>query len=232
MAKEKLLVIGARPKSIGHAVTSLWRDMVREDKVVTCGIAEEQIKLESLEDPVALGKVFQEVQPSRVVVTTGVNFPRNNGAPEGVDDGDFEYWMYRHWHTNCYLPMHVLMTWFEQDGEGYPPKGAHFVAVSSNSAHIARSQSMAYNSSKAALSMALRSAARDVGKAGLDMAVYGYEPGLVRGTPMSAKRGGTRMLGLPEGINRRTLASHIVNGLLWGGTEMNGVMVRLDAGEQ
>lgn len=197
--------------------------MVREDKVVTCGIAEEQIKLEILEDPVALGKVFQEVQPSRVLVTTGVNFPR------GTDD--FEYWMYRHWHTNCYLPLHVLMTWFEQEGDGYPPKGAHFVAVSSNSAHIPRSQSMAYNSSKAALSMALRSAARDVGKAGLDMAVYGYEPGLVRGTPMSAKRGGTRMLGLPEGIGRRTLASHIVNGLLWGGTEMNGTMHRIDAGE-
>jgi NAD(P)-dependent dehydrogenase (short-subunit alcohol dehydrogenase family) len=205
----------------------MWTDLY-DSPVQTVGVSGEEEVQCVLEDAEELGKVFAEFQPTKVVCTIGIN--------EARGEGDFEYWMMDHLRINCYLPMHVLMTWIEQASEGKvggPPAGAHFVAISSNSAHIPRSQSMAYNASKAALSMALRSAARDIGKAEWPMSVYGYEPGLIKGTPMSGERGGTRMLGpgLGQGLSRRTLAGQIVHNLAFGGAELNGVLMRIDAGE-
>lgn len=225
MSKERLLIFGARKKSLGHAIKGMWTD-VYDYNVKTVGISgDEDVTVEGLEPAETVSAIYQDFKPSKVVVTTGINKP--------LGDEDYEYWLTDHFHVNAYLPMHLLMTWLEQDGEGAPPDGAHFVAISSNSAHIPRSRSMAYNMSKAALSMGIRCAARDVAKAGIDMSVYGYEPGLIKGTPMSGERGGTRMLGpgLGRGLSRRTLAGQIVHNLAFGGAEQNGVLYRVDAGE-
>jgi hypothetical protein len=220
MSVGTLLVIGARKKSIGQMVAKMWSDMYDGD-VVTAGISGDEQEALVAEDGEETRRVLEKVKPDRVLVTIGKN--------EGWDDSGLEFteWMDDHFHTNVTLPMGILTDWLSLE----PPAGAHFVALSSNSAHIPRSQSMAYCSSKAALSMAIRCAARDVGKAGMDMSIYGWEPGLVKGTPMSGERGGTRMLGLPEGMPRRALANQIVNALAFGGPEYNGVLVRLDAGE-
>lgn len=218
-----LLVVGARKKSIGHAVAKMWADMF-DGKVVTAGISGDEDMHVDLENPADISRLIREVNPTRIVCTVGMNESFEDWGETG---GAFPDWMTRHLHVNVTLPMSLLGVWLEYE----LPKGAQFVAISSNSAHIPRSQSMAYCSSKAALSMAIRCAARDVGKAGIDLAVYGWEPGLVKGTQMSGERGGTRMLGLPEGMPRRALAQQIVNALAFGGTEYNGVLIRLDAGE-
>lgn len=222
MSEERLLIFGARKKSLGHAIGKMWND-IYERPLLTVGISGEEHMNVLIDDPDELGQVFQNFKPTKVVCTIGMNTE--------LGEGDFEYWMMDHLRTNAYLPMHILMTWLQQEGDGAPGAGAHFVAISSNSAHIPRSKSMAYGASKAALSMAIRCAARDVAKAEMPMSIYGYEPGLIKGTPMSGERGGTRMLGLPQGISRRTLAGQIVHNLGFGGTELNGVLMRLDAGE-
>lgn len=217
------MVFGARKKSLGQSVAKMWSDLY-DAPVQTVGISGEEDVQAFIEDAEELGKLISDFKPTKIVTTIGIN--------KELGEDDFEYWMMEHLRINCYLPMHILMTWLEQEGEGFPPHGAHFVAISSNSAHIARSKSMAYNASKAALSQAIRSAARDIGKAEIPMSVYGYEPGLIKGTPMSGERGGTRMLGVPEGMSRRTLAGQIVHNLAFGGAEQNGVLYRVDAGEQ
>lgn len=200
-------------------VQNMWGDMF-DGQTVTAGISGEEDHFVNYEDPEELKEFFNAHQPDRVLVTVGTNHPLS-------DSQNMEFWLSDHLHANVVIPMLILDAWLEAG----PPKGSHFVALSSNSAHIPRSQSMAYCASKAALSMAIRCAARDIGKAGMDLVVYGYEPGLVRNTPMSGKRGGTRMLGLPEGMPRRALAQQIVNGMAFGSTEFNGVLLRLDAGE-
>lgn len=215
----KLVVFGAQKKSIGQTVAKYWGEMF-DGKTVTAGISGEEDHTINLTDDEEVQKFLKKEKPDRVVVTVGMNVPMSDR--EGLD-----FWLSDHFQTNVILPMMVLENW---KAVGLPD-GGHFVVMSSNSAAIPRSGSMAYCASKAALSMAVRVAARDAGKAGVDFNIYGWEPGLVAGTPMSGKRGGTRMLGLPEGMPRRALAMQIVNALAFGGAEYNGVLVRLDNGE-
>lgn len=218
MSTPTLLIFGARKKSIGDGVRKMWSDMF-DGHVVTAGLSgdEEIDGLASDEDWVR--SVIRQVKPDRILCTIGKNQPRG--------ESDLYSWLADSMEVNVALPLSILEIWMEED----PPKGAHFVVISSNSAHIPRSQSMAYCASKAALSMAVRCAARDLQKADMDIVVYGWEPGLVKGTPMSEGRGGTRMLGLPQGIGRRALAHQIVSALAFGGAEYSGVLVRLDNGE-
>lgn len=219
MSAPTLLIFGARKKSIGDAVRKMWIDMFDDSHVVTAGLSGDEEIDGMAADEDWVRAVIEKVQPDRILVTIGVNQPRG--------EGDLYSWLSTAFETNVSLPMSILETWIDVD----PPKGAHFVVMSSNSAVIPRSQSMAYCASKAALSMAVRCAARDLQKAKMDLTVYGWEPGLVKGTPMSEGRGGTRMLGLPEGISRRALAHQIVSALAFGGAEYSGVLVRLDNGE-
>lgn len=223
MAVGTLLVIGARKKSLGRMVASLWSDMY-DSPAVTAGISGDEKEYLNLSDFKEIKDLLKAYQPDRVVVTVGVN---NFRLPRE----DFEDWMLEHLRVNVVLPMRVWEAWSEV---GFP-KGAHFVAISSNSAHIPRSGSMAYCASKAALSMAIRVAARDMGKRGAPMIVYGYEPGLIKGTPMTEglefAGPATRMLGLPDGLSKRAVATQIVMNLAYGGPELNGTLYRLDAGE-
>lgn len=220
MKAKTLLVFGARKKSIGDGVAKMWRDMF-DGRVVTAGVSGEEDFHVNYEDDEELKSVFEEVKPDHVLVTVGRNetLEDHNGLMEG--------WLSDHFDTNVVIPMSVLSAWLEFE----PSDTSHFVVISSNSAHIPRSGSMAYCASKAALSMAVRCAARDLQKAGIGPIVYGWEPGLVKGTPMSGKRGGTRMLSLPEGISRRALAHQIVGALAFGGAEYSGTLIRLDNGE-
>jgi NAD(P)-dependent dehydrogenase (short-subunit alcohol dehydrogenase family) len=215
-----LLIWGARKKSIGDACAKMWRDMF-DGHVVTAGISGQEDFLVNTSDDEEVRAMYQKVNPDHVLCTIG----RNESLEEY--GGPLEGWLQDLFDANVTTPMSLLSTWLECD----PPKGGHYVVISSNSAHIPRSQSMAYCATKAALSMAVRCAARDLQKADFDLTVYGWEPGLVKGTPMSDGKGGTRMLGLPQGISRRSLAHQIVGALAFGGAEYSGTLIRLDNGE-
>jgi NAD(P)-dependent dehydrogenase (short-subunit alcohol dehydrogenase family) len=215
-----LLIFGARKKSIGDGVRKMWTDMF-DGEAITAGISGEEEFTINLSDTDEVKALIEKVQPDHILCTVG----RNETLEEF--SGHLEPWLADHFDTNVIIPMSILSAWLEV---GAPDNG-HFVVVSSNSAHIPRSGSMAYCSTKAALSMAIRCAARDLQKAEMGPVVYGWEPGLVKGTPMSAESNGTRMLGLPQGIGRRALAHQIVGALGFGGAEYSGVLVRLDNGE-
>jgi hypothetical protein len=69
--------------------------------------------------------------------------------------------------------------------------------------------------------------------------IYGYEPGLLRGTPMTQEvkprtdAPPHRMPGVPAGgIDPARLAQLIGHNIAQGGYELNGTMIRLDGGEQ
>lgn len=220
MKAKTLLIWGARKKSIGDGVKKMWSDMF-DGHVVTAGISGEEDYLVNTSDDDEVAGLYNSVQPDHVLCTIG----RNETLEEY--NGPLEGWLQDHFDTNVTTPMSLLGSWIDVG----PPAGGHFVVISSNSAHIPRSLSMAYCASKAALSMAVRCAARDLQKAEMDLVVYGWEPGLVKGTPMSDGRGGTRMLGLPQGIGRRALAHQIVSALAFGGAEYSGTLIRLDNGE-
>lgn len=220
MKPKTLLIWGARKKSIGDGVAKMWRDMF-DGHVVTAGISGEENYLVHTSDDEEVRGLYSEVKPDHVLCTIG----RNESLEEYA--GPMEGWLQDLFDANVTTPMSLLNTWLDCD----PPKGGHYVVISSNSAHIPRSQSMAYCATKAALSMAVRCAARDLQKANFDLTVYGWEPGLVKGTPMSDGKGGTRMLGLPQGISRRSLAHQIVSALAFGGPEYSGTLIRLDNGE-
>lgn len=220
MKPKTLLIWGARKKSIGEAVKKMWLDMF-DGTVVTAGVSGEEDFLVNTSDDEEVRNLYNEVKPNHVLCTIG----RNESLEEY--GGPFEGWMQDLFDANVTTPMSLLNTWLECEIFS----GSHFVVMSSNSAHIPRSQSMAYCCTKAALSMAVRCAARDLQKAEIDLTVYGWEPGLVKGTPMSADKGGTRMLGLPQGMGRRALAHQIVSALAFGGAEYSGCLLRLDNGE-
>jgi NAD(P)-dependent dehydrogenase (short-subunit alcohol dehydrogenase family) len=165
-------------------------------------------------------RVLPDLRPyDNVVVTMGVN----------LDDAE-DPWGFKNMEVNFHGPMALARKWRDLKKPG------HFVVVSSNSAHIARSGSAAYCASKAAVSMGLRALARDA-EVGV---FYGWEFGLLAGTPMTrqvAERLGpdvplTRMRALPGGIPPEDASSHVVNALRYGWREMNGCMFRVDAGEQ
>jgi NAD(P)-dependent dehydrogenase (short-subunit alcohol dehydrogenase family) len=174
--------------------------------------------------------LLRVVQPNHIVYTAGVN------DPGGTWD--------EHFAVNCVGAMNLLECWqgMCSSDEVETPFDGHYVAISSNSAHIARTGSGMYCASKAALSMALRVAAREAGRAGLPFSVYGYEPGLLKGTPMTEEvkarlgRGAIplhRMVGVEaDGISRQWLALQIVHNLRNDGRPLNGCLLRLDAGEQ
>jgi NAD(P)-dependent dehydrogenase (short-subunit alcohol dehydrogenase family) len=113
-----------------------------------------------------------------------------------------------------------------------------FVAVSSNSAHVARSESAGYCASKAALSMAVRCAARRYAPLNT-FRIWGYEPGLILDSPMTEA---VRMSVRPDvplhripgnhTLRRGDLAQRIVDDIASGDRWLNGCMLRLDGGEQ
>jgi NAD(P)-dependent dehydrogenase (short-subunit alcohol dehydrogenase family) len=167
----------------------------------------------------------------------GVNTPQTD---------DFTTWLHTHYQANVIGPMKVLRAWQPFHNATMLkswPKPHHYVAISSNSARIARTNSMAYCATKAALSMALRVAAREASSS-TGHIVYGYEPGWLAGTPMSNEVqqhwGGhsvgtmhrMRGEGLAQGVSREDLAQQIVANLGVPGYALNGTLIGYDGGEQ
>jgi len=226
----RVLIVGARDGSLGQAIADTLGK--RSDfEVHTAGQSGDEMETVDVRSPASVVAVMDKVRPHSIISTVGVNL----GAPIG----ETGYWhsMRHSWDVNVEGPMRLLDTWIKGTF-GYE-KGFNqdqtFVAVSSNSAQIARRSSSAYCSSKAALSMALRCAARELGGAPL---VYGYEFGLLANTPMTVeteKRFGpsqSRMVGAKDGLDKWEAASAVVANLVAPWQGLNGVMLRLDAGEQ
>jgi NAD(P)-dependent dehydrogenase (short-subunit alcohol dehydrogenase family) len=258
----RLLVVGARPGSLGDHVRAVAMDQGFE--AVTAGIAGEQSRrLDVTYNYRTLRDILTELSPDHIVMTAGINLAINDVRYRFENVPQRKDWYYEHFHVNCMGPMNVLEVWLEilkaRENEDKTP-GHHYVAISSNSAHLARSDSAAYCASKAALSMALRVRAREISKtASHNAVVYGYEPGLLEDTPMtrdvaywlkekdpdrynenrdtSIQRAPVqmhRMPGFPNngGIDPSTLASLIIHNIKGGGAELSGCMLRIDAGEQ
>lgn len=234
-AKPNVLVVGARKGSLGMAIA----EEIRENEewlfgdVVTAGVSGEDYRLD-LMVTTRIAEVLSEVRPDIVVCTVGINQP----AP--ITDAFLPAVLHNSFATNVTGPIDLLRHFV-----GSPVRLERtsnikkFVAISSNSARIPRRNSVAYCASKAALSMALRVAARELAAKG-DVMVWGYEPGMLDGTPMSrevlrefpAGSAMHRMPGVPpEGIPPQELARRVVHDLGDSGYGTNGTMVPFDAGE-
>lgn len=225
--KPLVVVVGARHGSLGDFIANNVHRLGVE--VVRAGIATEPVHLDA-QDQERAEEVFHDLHPTHVVCTVGVN----DGLPVYAD----QWWCHADevMATNFLAPMKLLAA-FEQSTHGMP---GTFVAISSNSAHVARSSSAAYCASKAALSMAIRCAARDFTRARKPISVWGYEPGALTDTPMTVDvqkrlaRGVTmsRMLTDPAGMPVGAVARIVARDLLDSPLVLHGCMVRLDNGEQ
>lgn len=195
------------------------------DQVFTAGMSVHEDFQLNVQEPGSVREVLDRVRPRDIVVTAGINI----GEPIGSDS--YSAASIRSIGVNFVGVMEVLNQWMKLG----PDQDGAFVAISSNSSHIARRGSTAYCASKAALSMAIRCAAREIGGRPL---VYAYEFGLLMGTPMTqgteARFGPsqTRMVGAEKGLDVLAAAKAISNNLVapWHG--LNGALIRLDAGEQ
>lgn len=223
-----VLVVGSSPDSLGAAVRDALQ--ARALRVVTAGITGEERYLD-VTDPDNCKDVILRTRPKQIVVTAGINHGFTLRA-EGLRGA-----MHEHMAVNYIGVITVLTAWLEARAEYSETSNGQFVAISSNSAHIARRGSMAYCASKAALSMALRCAARETAEEGL--LVYGYEPGLLAGTPMTQQAAQDfpgplhRMPGVGQlGLSTRDFARTIATNLQHPNQALHGAMLRLDAGEQ
>lgn len=243
--RHRLLIVGAREGSLGEAVETLAREDLNGDfDVETAGIDQEMLGLD-ITDYNQVDDFFESIPlhayPMSIVCTVGMNVEHTIGAlhPPALQ---------REFEVNCTSVLNLLSAWWNvamMAPDGEVPHLHHFVAISSNSAQIARSQSLGYCASKAALSMGLRVAARALatGREWKDPCpvVYGYEPGWINDTPMSREvrerldhaTAATTVHRIPggRGIDRFSLANMIMNNLK-GGKALNGCMLRLDGGEQ
>lgn len=233
--KPDVLIVGAAEGSLGEAIANEMENGPYDfGKVTTVGLNEEMLRLDLL-DRGAVEHVLRHLQPDVVVCTAGVNLPADIGSSRMfLRLGDS-------FNNNVIGPMGLLQDFVSS---GVRPSREDsvkkFVAISSNSARIARRGSIPYCASKAALSMALRVAARELGSQG-EVTVWGYEPGLLAGTPMSEQTRrdfGTdeplhRMVGVPpDGIPPGDLAQQIVGDVATFSYAHNGLMIPFDGGEQ
>lgn len=231
--KPNVLVVGAAKGSLGQAIVDELRECDWEFGLVyTAGITDEETRLDLLRSP-RITEVLTGLRPDIIVCTVGVN------QPVDILDGFLPAKMANAFSTNVTgvmdLLRHFVVSPVRADRADNVKK---FVAISSNSARIARRNSIAYCASKAALSMALRVAARELAPGGQVM-VWGYEPGLLDGTPMTQETAAQfagplhRMPGVPpEGIPPRDLARRIVQDLATVSYAHNGLIIPFDANEQ
>lgn len=243
IVKPDVLVVGAARRSLGEAIVAeLVGSHWEFGSVKTAGITDEEIRLDLLSS-LRISEVLTQCRPDIIVCTVGIN------QPVDIVDAFLPAKMRNSFMTNVTGPMDLLRHFVASPVR--PERGdavKKFVAISSNSARIARRNSVAYCASKAALSMALRVAARELA-AGGKVAVWGYEPGLLDGTPMTEEVARAlpqaqhsldrapaplhRMPGVPpEGIPPEDLARQIVRDLATFSYAHNGLLIPFDAGEQ
>lgn len=237
----RLLVVGAREASLGEAVGRHAEGEWDACEVFTAGISGEEKYYCDLTVGVQVKQMLHDLRPDYIVCTVGEN------APASVTDGFLAAKLIASYQANVLGPM-LLLHHFLGSFQGESRYRKKFVAISSNSARIARSGSVPYCASKAALSMALRVAARDVAGKGTHLPlIWGYEPGLLAGTPMTEQTvrdfgnpienvGAPplhRMKGVgPMGLRVTDLAARIVMDLTYSGPGLHGCLFPYDAGEQ
>lgn len=221
------VVIGARPQSLGSAVSMALG-------YPTAGITTEAVRWDARHSYAALYNALG-YHPRVIVNTVGINVPTEPGL---------------HSQTPLVMNMNyeqhqrLVNEWYEwtKDGVrdwGYAP--GVYVAVSSNSAHIARSPSSAYCASKAALSMGMRSTARWFASNGEHYYCLIVEPGWMAGTPMSDEvtknlDADARVHRIPgvrqtDGLLPQVVAEQIKL-MVQHPRAYNGCPVRMDGGEQ
>lgn len=221
---DRLLIIGAKQGSLGECVYEEAQAFGYD--VVTAGISGEDIRIDVTNGTSTYGTLRKHKPFHHVVCTAGINMM-------GADLSALQMQM----RVNFFGHMSLLDAWTKawRMYSGDVPLGAlNFVSVSSNSAHIPRSNSAGYCASKAALTMGMQCMARKFGHAGEPFCVWVVEPGWMEGTPMSKEIEKTfptahRMPGLIN-IRPSYVAQFIVNGLEIG-MALNGTVHRLDRGE-
>jgi NAD(P)-dependent dehydrogenase (short-subunit alcohol dehydrogenase family) len=227
-----VLVVGARPGSLGDVIR---KELAAQGfRVEVGGITRERHTIDLMRSSFAeIARLLQYIDPKHIICTAGVNEPTDS-------INDPAKWYAKHFAVNVTGPMRLLEGWRALGAGREGVQESHFVAISSNSARVPRTGSAAYCASKAALSMALRCVAREVSAdPSSRLSVYGYEPGLVAGTPMTEQTASryprqalTRMrpAELSEGVSAGALARLVVAGLR-AGRAMNGLLVPFDADE-
>lgn len=228
--KPTLLVVGARSGSLGQDVVDYAREYGDYRNVSSAGFSGQEEHYLNILNIEKIREVLGEVRPDHVVCTVGINDPRS------FFDGSLAEQMQHAFLYNVTGPMQLLREFsLQTDTKFTHPK---FVAISSNSARIARTKSMPYCASKAALSMAIRCAARELARGNAGTLAWGYEPGLLD-TVMTREMFPEineplhRMEGVRiEGIRSQLLAERIVTDLAMKGNALNGCMIPFDAGEQ
>jgi NAD(P)-dependent dehydrogenase (short-subunit alcohol dehydrogenase family) len=229
----RVLVVGAGAHSLGAAlVTELTMGSYAFGEVVTAGLGEEQHPLDVRHGSM-VRDVLRTVCPDIVLCTVGIN------EPASITTTMLGMLMEQSFHVNTLGVLLMLHHFIDSppSGQWRGSPAKKFVAISSNSARIPRRRSLAYCASKAALSMGLRVAAREL--AGTGMCVWGYEPGLLAGTPMTDAVATTydgplhRMPGVGvNGLAVGPLAATIVADVANAGAGYHGVLFSYDAGEQ
>lgn len=223
-----LLVVGAQEGSLGDAIARRARGRI--GGVLTAGLhGPVDIHLDAIGASDQTDNPLEGITARNVVTTIGLNQPLH------LEDGPHSAYrsLVDHFNTNVVANLMLFHWWRKIELGGTATR--HFVAISSNSAHIARTGSMPYCTSKAALSMMIRTLAREVAM-DMDKVVYCYEPGWIDGTPMSEKikdslNGRPPHRILTGGVSKSQMARMIVDNL-GGGLELNGTCIRIDGGEQ
>lgn len=225
-----LLVFGGQG-GVGRAVVKAATDLGY--KVATAGIHPDEHHHVDLENGAQIVGLMGSHHWDHVVMASGLNLETQLSSMG----------LHRATRTmmavNCLGPIVALQAWLKASAKG------HFVVVSSNSAHIPRTSSLGYCASKAAVSMAVRVAAREVAKES-GVAVWGVEPGWIDDTPMSQamlrrlavnnegkKTGAPPAHRIPGGRTNapRDIANFIMDGIDNDLLKFNGCMFRLDGGE-
>ena len=247
MIDGKLLVVGAASPGIGATIADYardsWEHVVKADKVFTGTTDALELPCYGIDvaEPSSVLKFFRTHGPFHsVVYCAGVNHETPVGKPSS----------YRQMaemlavnYMGAWITAHAWQVQAKELTEG-PPQ--HFVVVSSNSAHVARSKSSAYCASKAAVSMMVRCVGREI--ADTASTIWAIEPGWVEGTKMAMKvetrvrkQSGLHNHGVALPLHRipgnRTLtpadvAHTVLVNICRQNLHLNGCTIRLDGGEQ
>ena len=266
----RLMVVGVGPDSLGEDVAAQARvHPYFKDGVIdtydlfgfadTRSDLQEEPRFMDVKQPNTILRALRMSRPTHVVCTVGVNSYVDDA--EKHDDPERNF---RSLHRSLAEVMAVnatgvvmLASAFRdmishesnetmglrgEEGDYFAKyRGFHFAAISSNSAHIARTGSTPYCMSKAALSMGMRCIARESARIRLPIAFTTYEPGFLSGTPMSLNIVGStdefqeaRYHRIPSGMSMQPtdLSEVILNNMKVNWNLMNGACIRLDGGEQ
>jgi NAD(P)-dependent dehydrogenase (short-subunit alcohol dehydrogenase family) len=229
----RALIVGAQPNGLGSEIAQAIPIFDKYADVVTAGVRGQEDYMLSITASGMCTEFFERLGAFDVVVcTAGINKPTDILSLELLED------LKDHWDVNALGHIRLLRAWLARNPPPNSRRFHQFVSISSNSAHIARTNSMAYCMTKAALSMAIRVMGREMGTS--NRLIYAWEPGAIADTPMTEEvlarlPAGTplsRSPGAPRGMDRVALAETIASTLCTPHAGLQGMTLRIDGGEQ